>query len=39
MSGKTRSGIINDFHGILLADKESGITSYDIIRKIKKVFF
>ena len=39
MSRKTRSELLNDFHGILLIDKESGITSYDILRKIKKVFF
>jgi len=34
-----RSGIFEDFHGIILADKESGMTSYDMIRKLKKVFF
>ena len=39
MSGKSRSELLNDFHGILLMDKESGMTSYDLLRKIKKVFF
>jgi tRNA U55 pseudouridine synthase TruB len=39
MRGKIRSELLNDFHGVLLIDKESGITSYDILRKIKKVFF
>ena len=39
MSGRSRSKLLNDFHGIILVDKESGITSFDLIRKIKKVFF
>jgi tRNA U55 pseudouridine synthase TruB len=39
MSRESRSKLLSDFHGIMLIDKESGITSYDLIRKIKKVFF
>ena len=34
----SRSKALKDFHGIILADKKTGITSYDLIRKIKKVF-
>lgn len=28
-----------DFNGILLVDKEKGLTSFDVLRRIKKVFF
>jgi tRNA U55 pseudouridine synthase TruB len=34
-----RSGLLKQFHGIILADKKSGMTSYDLIREMKKVFF
>ena len=39
MIEKPRSKFFSDFNGIMLVDKESGIISYDLIRKIKKVFF
>ena len=34
-----KSALLKDFHGIILADKVKGITSYDQVREIKKVFF
>lgn len=39
MPGKTKSGLLEEFHGIILADKKPGMTSYDLIRNIKRVFF
>jgi tRNA U55 pseudouridine synthase TruB len=40
MIGKDgRSGLLKGFNGIILAYKPSGITSYDVIRGIRKVFF
>ncbi len=39
MPGMSRSVLIKDFHGIILADKSLGMTSYDLIREIKRVFF
>ena len=34
-----KSKILKYFNGIILINKESGMTSYDVIRDIKKVFF
>lgn len=34
-----KSDILKNFNGILLINKPPGITSYEVIRKIKKVFF
>lgn len=34
-----KSNLFKKFNGILLVNKASGITSYDVIRKLKKVFF
>ncbi len=34
-----RSELLKGFNGIILAYKESGITSYDVIRRMRKVFF
>jgi tRNA U55 pseudouridine synthase TruB len=34
-----RSRLLENFNGIVLIDKQPGTVSYDIIRKIKKVFF
>jgi tRNA U55 pseudouridine synthase TruB len=34
-----RSHLLENFNGIILIDKQPGIVSYDVIRKIKKVFF
>jgi len=39
MTSISRSGSLRDFNGIILINKHSGITSYDIIRDVKKVFF
>ncbi len=39
MMAAFRSEILRNFSGIILVDKHSGITSYDIIRDIKRVFF
>jgi hypothetical protein len=39
MREESRSGLLRDFHGIILVDKASGKTSYDLIREMKKVFF
>jgi len=36
---KNKNDSLKDFNGILLVDKPGGITSYDVIRAIKKVFF
>ena len=35
----TKSAILEKFDGIILVDKPSGLTSYDILREFKKVFF
>lgn len=34
-----QSYLFAQFQGILLVDKAEGMTSYDVIREIKKVFF
>jgi len=39
MTSICKSGALRDFNGIILVNKHSGITSYDIIRDVKKVFF
>lgn len=39
MKSISRSGSLRDFNGIILINKHSGITSYDIIRDVKNVFF
>lgn len=40
MSGAiSKSDILEDFNGIVLINKIPGITSYDAIRSIKRVFF
>jgi len=39
MTGSNRSLLLKDFSGIILADKDTGMTSYDLIRETKKVFF
>ncbi len=36
---KIRSSLMEKFNGIILVNKPSGITSYDILRALKKVFF
>jgi tRNA U55 pseudouridine synthase TruB len=33
------SELLRDFNGIILVNKPAGITSYDVIREIRKVFF
>ena len=39
MTDLSRSRLFSCFNGIILADKKSGMTSYDLIRRLKKVFF
>lgn len=39
MNSSAKSDILKDFDGILLINKTPGITSYDVIRKLKRVFF
>ncbi len=39
MESKIKSHILENFHGIILINKTSGITSYDVLRELKKVFF
>lgn len=39
MMNELRSVLLKDFHGIILADKNKDMTSYDLIREVKKVFF
>ena len=39
MTDPSRSKLFCGFNGIILADKKSGMTSYDLIRRLKKVFF
>ncbi len=36
---KIRSSLLEKFNGIILVNKPSEITSYDILRALKKVFF
>ena len=36
---KTKSSLLEKFNGIILVNKPSGLTSYDILRQFKKVFF
>lgn len=39
MKSISKSGSLKDFSGIILVNKHPGITSYDIIRDVKRVFF
>lgn len=34
-----KSDLLEDFNGIILMNKLPDMTSYDVIRQIKKVFF
>jgi tRNA U55 pseudouridine synthase TruB len=34
-----KSGILGDFNGLLLVNKPEGISSFGVVRKLKKVFF
>jgi tRNA U55 pseudouridine synthase TruB len=34
-----KSNLLEDFNGIILINKLTGTTSYDVIRRIKGVFF
>ena len=36
---KNKSTALKEFNGIMLVNKPAGMTSYDILRAIKKVFF
>lgn len=36
---KIRSSLLEKFNGIILVNKPTGMTSYDILRALKKVFF
>jgi tRNA U55 pseudouridine synthase TruB len=36
---KTKSSLLEKFNGIILVNKPLGLTSYDILRELKKVFF
>jgi len=36
---KAKSSVLEKFNGIVLVNKPSGPTSYDVLRKFKKVFF
>ncbi len=36
---KAKSSVLEKFNGIVLVNKPSGPTSYDILREFKKVFF
>lgn len=38
-SNTEKSMIFNNFNGLILINKEKSATSYDVIRKFKKVFF
>jgi len=38
-SAASKSGILEDFNGIVLINKLPGTISYDVIRSIKRVFF
>jgi tRNA U55 pseudouridine synthase TruB len=35
----SKSNILEKFNGIILVNKPSGITSYDVIRNLKRFFF
>jgi tRNA U55 pseudouridine synthase TruB len=39
MDRSCKSDYLKDFDGILLINKPPAVTSYDVIRKLKKVFF
>ncbi len=39
MTNNDKSDFLKNFDGILLISKTPGITSFDVIRKLKKVFF
>ncbi len=39
MNNHDKSDFLKNFDGILLINKIPGITSFDVIRKLKKVFF
>jgi tRNA U55 pseudouridine synthase TruB len=39
MMKKSKSSLLEKFNGIILVNKPSGLTSYDILRQFKKVFF
>ncbi len=34
-----KSGILEDFNGIILVRKKTYMSSYDVIRRFKRVFF
>ncbi len=34
-----KSKLLSDFDGFILINKQKNITSYDVIRRIKKIFF
>ena len=36
---KAKLSVLEKFNGIILVDKPSGLTSYDILREFKNVFF
>ena len=36
---KAKLSVLEKFNGIILVDKPCGLTSYDILREFKKVFF
>ena len=35
----SKSDILEKFNGIILVNKPAGITSYDVIRNLKRFFF
>jgi tRNA U55 pseudouridine synthase TruB len=39
MDKSGKSDYLKDFDGIILINKPPAVTSFDIIRKLKKVFF
>ncbi len=36
---KIKSSVLEKFNGIIMVNKPSGLTSYDVLREFKKVFF
>ncbi len=38
-STNVKSDLLEDFNGIILINKLPDMTSYDVIRRIKRVFF
>lgn len=38
-STNSKSDMLKDFNGIILINKLPHITSYDVIRRVKRVFF